>query len=93
MVSNPVWEICEHVAEVQRCSTVIGPGGEHSAADVRRRGLELRGGADHNGGILGNEMSVPPLASMRGASVERLRCQIIPDQVTSRTTRRQNRAS
>jgi hypothetical protein len=119
MFNNPVWEICEHVAEVQVPLDDHLGGGKHSALDVvaraqavlteaaatgrclmsatsrrtRRRGRALRRGADRNGGIWGNKMSVPPLASMRGASVERLRCQIIPKQVTSRITRKQNRAS
>jgi hypothetical protein len=120
MVNNPVWEICEHVAEVQVPLDDHLAGGKHSAVDVvarsqavlteaaatgrcstsatsrrtRRRGPELRRAADRNGGVLGNKMSVPLLASMRGASVGRLRCQPmnIPDQTTS-PTRRQNRAS
>jgi hypothetical protein len=71
MVSNPVSEICEHVAEVQALLDDHRAGGKDSAADVvakaqavlsepellramsdtcrrtRRRGLELRDGADH----------------------------------------------
>ena len=34
MVSNPVWEICEHVAEVQALLDDHLAGGKHSAADV-----------------------------------------------------------
>ena len=34
MVSNPVWEICEHVAEVQALLHDHVECGKHSAADV-----------------------------------------------------------
>jgi hypothetical protein len=34
MVSNPVWEICERVAEVQALLDDHLAGGKHSAADV-----------------------------------------------------------
>jgi hypothetical protein len=34
MVSNPVWEICEHVAEVQALLDDHLAGGKHTAADV-----------------------------------------------------------
>jgi hypothetical protein len=34
MVSNPVWEICEHVAKVQALLDDHLAGGKHSAADV-----------------------------------------------------------
>jgi 2-keto-4-pentenoate hydratase len=34
MVCNPVWEICEHVAEVQALLDDHLAGGKHSAADV-----------------------------------------------------------
>ena len=34
MVSNPVWEICERVAEVQALLADHIAGGKHSAADV-----------------------------------------------------------
>jgi hypothetical protein len=34
MVSNPVWEIREHVAEVQALLDDHRAGGKHSAADV-----------------------------------------------------------
>jgi hypothetical protein len=34
MVDNPVWEICERVAEVQALLDDHVAGGKHSAADV-----------------------------------------------------------
>jgi hypothetical protein len=34
MVYNPVWEICEHVAEVQALLDGHIAGGKHSAANV-----------------------------------------------------------
>ena len=34
MVNNPVWEICEHVAEVRALLDGHRAGGKHSAADV-----------------------------------------------------------
>ena len=37
MVDNPVWEICECVAEVQALLDDHIAGGKHSAADVVRR--------------------------------------------------------
>ena len=37
MVSNPVWEICERVAEVQALLHDHTEGGKHSAADVVAR--------------------------------------------------------
>jgi len=32
--SNPVWEICEHVAEIQALLDDYLAGGKHTAADV-----------------------------------------------------------
>jgi hypothetical protein len=37
MVNNPVWEICEHVAEVQVLLDDYLAGGKHSAVDVVAR--------------------------------------------------------
>jgi hypothetical protein len=37
MASNPVWEICERVAEVQALLDDHVAGGKHSAADVVAR--------------------------------------------------------
>ena len=37
MVSNPVWEICEHVAVVQALLHDHDEGGKHSPADVIAR--------------------------------------------------------
>jgi hypothetical protein len=34
MASNPVWEICEHMAEVQALLHDHSEGGKHTAADV-----------------------------------------------------------
>jgi hypothetical protein len=34
MASNPVWEICEHVAEIQALLDDHLAGGKHTAADV-----------------------------------------------------------
>jgi len=46
MVSNPVWKICERVAEVQALLDDQLAGGKHSAADVVAKAQAVRSEAE-----------------------------------------------
>ena len=48
MVSNPVWEICERMAEVQALLHDHLTGGKHTAADVVARAQAVLPGTGHS---------------------------------------------